>query len=306
MTTNGYPDPTDHDPPVEPDFCASEPVADLPVARAVEVPFARPVLSDSDRFLLLGTPRSLAWADAGLLVLCLFVLELAVGVVVAIGLAMQDTPADLQEAFSENSVDALVTELNQTMLAPMLLLRAAIAIGIIWVIVTSRRQGIASVGLPRKKWAMDSLIGVLATPVVYGLIYLVIILLWVASPALVEQMNENADRIKELVPKMPLVAFFGLSVVIGVYEELIFRGFLMSRLRRGTGSWTAAVLISSFMFTALHAMDQTPVALVVVGLLSITFSMLTIWRRSIIPAIVTHALFDFSQFFGIYYLMGDA
>ncbi len=48
------------------------------------------------------------------------------------------------------------------------------------------------------------------------------------------------------------------------------------------------------------------IALVVVGILSITFSLLTIWRRSIIPAIVTHTLFDFSQFVGLYYLMGDA
>ncbi len=305
MTTNGHPEPTDHDPAVEPEVCATEPAAVVPLARAAEVPVARPVLSDGDRFLLLGTPRSLAWADVGILVLCLFVFELAVGVVAVIGFGMQDAPVDLQEAFSESAIDAAAGELNRTMLAPLLLLRAAVAIGIIWVIVTARRQGRLSVGLPRKKWAMDTLIGVVATPGVYGLIYVVILLLWIAYPTLIEQMNENVDRIKELVPKMPLVAFFGLSLVIGVYEELIFRGFLMTRLRRGTGSWTAAVLISSLMFTALHAIDQTPVALVVVAILSITFSVLTIWRRSIIPAIVTHMLFDFSQFVGLFYLMGD-
>jgi len=303
---NGHPEPTDHDPAVEPDFNASEPVADVPVSCPIEVPVARPVLSDRDRFLLLGTRRPLAWADAGILVLCLFVFELAVGVVAVIGLALKDGPVDVREAFSESAIDASMSELTRTMLAPMLLLRAIVAIGIIWVIVSTRRQGSASVGMSRKKWRINVLIGVLATPAVYGLIQVAIVVLLLASPTLAEQWNENADRILDLVPKMPLVAFFGLSLVIGVYEELIFRGFLMTRLRRGTGSWIAAVVISSFMFTALHAIDQTPIALVAVGILSITFSVLTIWRRSIIPAIVTHTLFDFSQFVGLYYLMGDA
>jgi len=53
-------------------------------------------------------------------------------------------------------------------------------------------------------------------------------------------------------------------------------------------------------------MDQVPLALVAVTLLSLVFSVLTIWRRSIVPAIWAHAMFDWSQFMLLYYSAGDA
>ena len=93
--------------------------------------------------------------------------------------------------------------------------------------------------------------------------------------------------------------------MIGVYEELVFRGFLMTRLRRATGSWTAAVVLSTLVFTGLHALDQLPVALVAITILSLVFSVVTILRRSIIPAIVGHALFDLSQLLILHAQAGD-
>jgi membrane protease YdiL (CAAX protease family) len=118
-------------------------------------------------------------------------------------------------------------------------------------------------------------------------------------------MDENVERILELIPNMSLLVFGGVALVIGLYEELLFRGFLMPRLRRWTGSWTIAVLISTALFTALHAFDQTTGALVPIGILSLVFSLVTIWRRSIVPAIIGHFLFDWSQFIGLYVIAGD-
>jgi membrane protease YdiL (CAAX protease family) len=79
----------------------------------------------------------------------------------------------------------------------------------------------------------------------------------------------------------------------------------MTRLRRLTESWLIAVVLSSIAFTMLHALDQTAAALVPVAILSLIFSVLTIWRRSIVPAIVGHAVFNLTQVVGIYYLAGD-
>jgi len=100
--------------------------------------------------------------------------------------------------------------------------------------------------------------------------------------------------------------FVPLTAMIGIYEELVFRGFLMTRLRRGTGSWAVAVALSTVIFTSLHAFDQTHSALVVVAILSLVFSLATIWRRSIIPAIIAHALFDLSQLLLLYVQAGDS
>ena len=115
-----------------------------------------------------------------------------------------------------------------------------------------------------------------------------------------------AERIIQMVPRLRPLGFAGVALVISIYEELLFRGFLMTRLRRGTGSWTLAVVLSTAVFTALHAFDQTASALVAVTILSLVFSGVTIWRRSIIPAIVAHALFDLSQFLLLNLQAGDS
>jgi membrane protease YdiL (CAAX protease family) len=96
-----------------------------------------------------------------------------------------------------------------------------------------------------------------------------------------------------------------VTLLIGLWEELVFRGFLMPRLRRATGSWAIAVLLSTAVFAALHVIDQVPAALVLVTVLSLMFSLVTIWRRSIVPAVVAHALFDLGVFMTLYYQAGD-
>ena len=80
----------------------------------------------------------------------------------------------------------------------------------------------------------------------------------------------------------------------------------MTRLRRGLGSWTAAVVLSTTVFTLLHAVDQTPAALMPVAILSVVFSITTIWRRSLVPAIIAHWLFNLANLIGLYYMAGES
>ena len=117
--------------------------------------------------------------------------------------------------------------------------------------------------------------------------------------------NNVGCFIPPIVKFYPL-GFTGLAILIGFYEELAFRGFLMTRLRRATGSWTIAVLVSTAIFTALHAIEQTWPALIAITVLSLIFSLVTIWRRSIMPAILGHALFDLFQFLFLQFQMGDS
>lgn len=275
-------------------------------AHPVEVPVARPVWSDRDRFLLLDSPRSKAWVDVGVLLLCLFAFELASGVILSLSVGADLGAVATEPPPSDSTANDVEDSISRALLVPMVSLRAVFSIVLIGLILRARGQRARSVGVSAERWGLNSLIGIGALPVVYGLIYLAIVMLWLVKPSLIDQMTENADRITALVPKLSPIAFVGLSLVVGMYEELIFRGFLMTRLRRGLGSWTLAVLVSTAFFTALHGIDQKPVALVLVVILSLTFSLLTIWRRSIIPAIVTHMLFDFAQFLGLYLTKGDS
>ena len=69
---------------------------------------------------------------------------------------------------------------------------------------------------------------------------------------------EKAQAALAMVPRLHPLGYVGVAAMVGIYEEIVFRGFLMTRLRRATGSWFVAVLASTALFTSLHAFDQTP------------------------------------------------
>ncbi|MEK7756324.1 MAG: type II CAAX endopeptidase family protein, partial [Planctomycetota bacterium] len=270
-----------------------------------EIPFARPItgytppaLTVSEFFLPRQTPRS-AWADIGCLALFLLSFEFF-----ALGLLHHAAEFDPGTALSPSEPDA--SQVRQVMLLPAISLRALGAMVIIAVL--ARRRGLTarSVGLTWSGAPLNLAIGLATLLVVYGLIAVTMTLLWFLCPAMVGEMEENARRIMELVPNLRPVEFVPLAALIGVYEELVFRGFLMTRLRRATGGWTIAVVLSTVVFTALHAFEQTRSALVIVAILSLVFSLVTIWRRSIIPTIIAHALFDLSQLLWLHLQAGDS
>lgn len=194
----------------------------------------------------------------------------------------------------------------KAMLLPTLSLRALGAFAIIALLARRRGFSARSVGLAWSGAPLNLAIGLAALLAIYGLIAVTMMLLWSLWPEVVDEMQENARRIMDLVPNLRPVEFVPVTALIGVYEELVFRGFLMTRLRRATGGWTVAVILSTAVFTALHAFDQTRAALVIVAILSLVFSLVTIWRRSIVPAIVAHALFDLSQLLLLRLQAGDS
>jgi membrane protease YdiL (CAAX protease family) len=275
---------------------AGEPSADpsMPAWPPHSVPYARPISEFAGfrpwrwhPFLLPQLSRAAAWADIGMAAVLLLALDMLTGLALSTWLySTGATPVDGE----------WTRQMQQRVLVPGLILRAASAAVVIGAILLLRRQPLEAVGLPRRGWILDTAIGFAAVIVAYGAVAITVLIVWLAWPQLIQQLTENAERLKDLVPPLAPSAFLPLALLIGVYEEVVFRGFFMARLRRATGSWVWAVLATTVVFTGLHAIDQTPAALIIVSVLSIVFSLLTIWRRSIVPAIVAHALFDWSQF----------
>lgn len=285
-------------------------IADIPEPPAASdippgITFARPItvitppaLAASEFFLPRQTPPS-AWADIGWLALFLISFEFF-----ASGLLHLAAEFVLGTPLSPSETEA--SQVRQAMLLPAISLRALGAMVIIAVLARRRGLSARSVGLTWSGAPLNIAIGLAVLVVVYGLIAATMTLLWFLWPEVAGEMQENAQRIMELVPNLRPVEFVPLAALIGVYEELVFRGFLMTRLRRATGGWTIAVILSTAVFTALHAFEQTQSALVIVTILSLVFSLVTIWRRSIIPAIIAHALFDLSQLLLLRLQAGDS
>lgn len=225
----------------------------VPVARPVPLPNITTARLRADEILLPAGTRGAAWADLARLIVWLVLLELLAGAVLGIVGGFMLGPQD-------PGSDSADMELQRVLLLPMLAVRAVGSTAIIAMILHHRRQSVGSVGLGRRGFTLNFLMGIGAVVAIYGLIALTTPLLWLVWPQLWDQMEENAERIVAMVPKLHPLGFVGLAAMIGVYEEVLFRGFLMTRLRRATGNWAVAVLISTVLFTALHALDQTAAA----------------------------------------------
>lgn len=106
---------------------------------------------------------------------------------------------------------------------------------------------------------------------------------------------DNLENMRSMIPNWRL-GWFGLFFMfVGLYEELMFRGFMMTRLRRLCGSWTAAVIISSVIFGAIHMTMQSWTAALSITAAAFVWATTTVLCRSIWPAVFAHALFDFAQ-----------
>lgn len=263
---------------------------DVPLARPLGVdPFAfETPPPDDDPMLCRDLPRRGAWFDAFALLLLLFTFEIGFGALHAILYGVEAEPVN---GFEDGDATA-----EPKLPFLFLSLRAVVSFVVVALFLRSRRQSAASVGLSARQLVINIVLGILATPVAYGLVWLITLTVWLLWPGFMDQMDENIERLGALIPSMHVMSYAGLALVIGVYEELIFRGFLLTRVRRGMGGWFSAVIFTSLLFTALHAFEQTVAALIMVTVLSLVFSVLTIWRRSIVPAIVTHILWNFTQF----------
>jgi membrane protease YdiL (CAAX protease family) len=98
----------------------------------------------------------------------------------------------------------------------------------------------------------------------------------------------------------PVTAFLAIAVGAPLWEEMVFRGFLIAPIAGAIGFWPAAVLISG-AWTALH-LGYSLVGLAEVFLVGLYFSWL-LWRTgSVWVPIACHAIYNGSLFVAMRYL----
>jgi len=159
----------------------------------------------------------------------------------------------------------------------------------------------AGVGITPRALGLNLLVGLGTLPVPFLAFYAGAGILWLIHPPWIEMMQSNASRITEMLPRLSPAAFLATSLWVGVWEEVVFRGFVLTRVRRLVGSWWPAVAITSVIFAVPHALGQVWVTILPLFLMAVAFSVITIWRRSLIPAIIAHALFDFIQLMFVFH-----
>jgi len=179
--------------------------------------------------------------------------------------------------------------------------QAGLFTALVFGLLRSRGQPAASVGLRRGRLRFDLPLGLLAAGSGYYAFILSVYLLYLFWPAAFENAAGNVESLKQMLPPLHPLVMVAFNVVIGFYEELVFRGFLLTRMRRALGTWWLAVPLSSACFAALHLFGQRPAMTVPIFFLGISFCLFTIWRKSLLPAMIGHALFNLSQMLWMYY-----
>jgi hypothetical protein len=111
----------------------------------------------------------------------------------------------------------------------------------------------------------------------------------------------HAVSIQTFLPRKPLeiALWIAVSISAGISEEIAFRGYFQRQFGVLTGSKWAAVCLQAVLFGIAHSYQGVQ-AVAKIALFGALFGALAIWRGSLRPGIMAHALGDIlSGIFGI-------
>lgn len=146
---------------------------------------------------------------------------------------------------------------------------------------------LSSIGFRRPTWK-SVLFGFLAAIVITVIMTLqfavVIPLLHLSQSAAVAQ--------QQAILKTPF--WYRILTVLraAVVEEIIFRGYLIEKIRQVSGSTGLAVAVSVLAFTCAHLRGWGPVHLIPVAAFGLVLALLYVWRRDLPSNILAHFLSD--------------
>lgn len=173
--------------------------------------------------------------------------------------------------------------------APVLLiLQGAVIILVLTLLLARAGQGWRDVGLhPMQRGDVGRALLLLITCVGANFLVLLIVFLTVPGPAH-EHMNRLQDIAAIVADGLPLSVIASTMLLVGVYEELTARGFLLARcLIAFDGVW-APVLVSSVLFGLGH-IYQGWIGVVQTTVIGVIFAVFTLRWATLWPAIMAHA-----------------
>jgi len=111
--------------------------------------------------------------------------------------------------------------------------------------------------------------------------------------------EEHKKRLRSFLPEkaLHLPAWFLVSLLAGVGEEIGYRGVLVQLLLGWSDSWAIAFPISCLLFALAH-LAQGPRAALVIFIFAIQFHILVALAGTLYVAMLVHFLYDF--LFGIF------
>lgn len=82
-----------------------------------------------------------------------------------------------------------------------------------------------------------------------------------------------------------------LSIIAGIAEEIVFRGYFMRQMHALTGRTWAALLLQAALFSVAHGYQGVSACVKIAGF-GILFGLVALWRRNLRACIIAHAWTD--------------
>jgi CAAX protease family protein len=152
------------------------------------------------------------------------------------------------------------------------------------VLVVGERRPLSTIGFRRLTWAS------LGFGVALGA---VVIMTFPLASLILKALNiPNPQTALAEVATMPLWVRLGTLLTAGVTEEILFRGYPISRLKVATGSTAIAVAIPFGVFVLLHLPSWGVAHLLFVSVAAALFTLAFVWRRNLWANIIAHVVTD--------------
>lgn len=202
----------------------------------------------------------------------------------------------LADFFIGHSADWLIKQWPEQ---GILLINTAIGVVsllIIGVVLLIRGQAPSSIGIRSASPGLIIGASLAAIPACYIAMILMALLYGVVSQVFgggssIEEIAAEREQFFAIVPDPSLSTFALFGLFTGIHEELLFRGFAMPRFIALFRSRTVGVILCAALFGLLHSYQGTISIFQTAGL-ALVFSLVTLWTRTIWPAIFAHALFN--------------
>lgn len=146
----------------------------------------------------------------------------------------------------------------------------------------------------------------LAKQILQGLILLIIVLLVMIGLAALRMVLAKWFNVHIPPPEHtplpnwnPVFVFLYvvyLAVSAGVFEEIVYRGIVISQLRRVSENRILLTCGSAFVFAMIH-WSLGPAIMILAFALGLFWAILFVRFRSLLPLVMAHGLFDFITFF---------
>ncbi len=146
-----------------------------------------------------------------------------------------------------------------------------------------RQESFLQIGLTLNQFKRHIFFGIIIFPGFYFSVFMILDFLTYLG------LSHLEDIPPSLAPQGIWQIILGvvLVLVVAICEEVIFRGYLLTRIEEVTGNTCLAVFLSTLLFTLGHGYEGIA-GMLAVAYIGLVFSLLYLWRKSLTMVIVLH------------------